>query len=893
MNLLEGFLSQAEKNPDKTALIIGYEQPYVSYCKLYSLAGKTAKVLLENGAKPHDRIALSLERGTELIAGVLGILWAGCVYVPINPAQPLQRRDSIYKKADIKYCLTYRDSPASKYENCRNIMIEDCLNTDENDIPSAYNAESSDSAYIIFTSGSTGTPKGVEIQHGSALNTINDIQERYNFSENDCAIAVSAIDFDLSVFDIFGLLSVGGSILLLEEKNKKEPQEWIKQIKKYNVTVWNSVPALFEMLMYSLEEKQQLESLRLVMLSGDWVKKTVFADMKKHCPNSRLVALGGATEASIWSNYFEVNEVKEEWNAIPYGTPLKNQKFRIVKDGKDTEVNEIGELWIGGKGLAKGYAGEEELTAKVFVTESGERWYKTGDSGYFDSDGIMIFTGRIDQQVKVNGMRIELGEVESKLLALDNVKSATALVKKSDNASVLVSVIEPENHGGDCKVNISDSSLDTENSSDKTEYAVKELVNGILTEFDGTGENLSGTLRFWKKWNEEHTCSEKSDSKWNEIISGKKELFRKIFRGEELPQAILEDKDLSPAELFANSDEGIKLTEILSEKLEKYLVGKKNQTVGFIGGRQGKIYLPVIKAIEKYDVKIVYFESSNGLLRDAKDCFKDINADISYKKLAYPCIDSEMAESADVLVLANNLHTFKNIDKGLKYIQILLKPDGAVFGIENTSLSPMGVITASVLENGFSDYDIERRNLSPMMSSEKWCKYLAESGFKSITGEKFESEDYFVFCAEGKCTKYADKEEIEQHCRNNLLEYMIPQQVLYAVEMPLSSNGKVDRKKILEWFENENTGTEPETETEKSLADIWAELLGNKKIYKENSFLEIGGDSLLISRMTAEIRNKYGVQLSMKDVFADSTLKNISALIDGQLADADFEEGEI
>jgi len=905
--LLEGFIRSVRTGSDNVALVEGASGKSITYGELDRYAAAVAGLLAEKGVRPHDRIAVSFNRGTTLIAGVLGVLYAGAAYVPVDPSQPLSRRAAIYEKAGIKYCLTFRGSLASEYSDCCNIIVDELQDLSPAELPEAYSAAAEDTAYIIFTSGSTGVPKGVEIQHGAAMNTITDIHERYGITAEDRAIAVSSIDFDLSVFDVFGLLSVGGSIVLLDEANKKEPQEWIRYIKRYSVTIWNSVPALFEMLMYSLEEDEQLESLRLVLLSGDWVKKTVFTELKKHCKNAGLVALGGATEASIWSNYFEVKEIRDEWNAIPYGYPLTNQKFRVVKDEKDASVNEIGELWIGGKGLAKGYVGEEKLTADSFVYDSGERWYRTGDLGYFNDEGIMIFAGRMDQQVKVNGMRIELGEVESKLASCEGIKTASAMVKRNDDAAVLVAVLEPEQlQPSDAfRAEFVSSDTGTVSDNEQAEAAVKRFVADIiagLNDEEMITADLSEAFDLWKKWSISNPPDDCSGGRWDEILSSRKELYKKILTGEEMPQVLLEDDELSPSGLFINSEEGKALVQKLTEQLRTCITSKKDcgrkLNIAFLNGKQGDIYISALKNITdlKDQVNITYYESSDGLLTDAKERFSDIDADIKYKKLIYPYADTVLAETADIVVILNGLHAFTDVDKGLRFVQIIMKTDGCMLALENENIGAMGIITAGILENGFSAYDEKRKKVSsPMLTAEEWCSALKRTGFSTVSGVEFTGNGYFVFKAEGKTSPNASHDAIDSHCRANLLEYMIPHQMLYTVDWQLSANGKVDRKKILEQFELESraVGTEPESETEKGLAEIWSELLGGRKVYRENSFLEIGGDSLTISRMIADIRNKYGIQLGMKDVFSKPTLVRIASLVDEQLAETEFEEGEL
>lgn len=305
---------------------------------------------------------------------------------------------------------------------------------------------------MIFTSGSTGQPKGVEIEHRSAANTLDDLRVRYQVSKDDTVLAVSAADFDLSVFDIFGLLAVGGTVVLVSEDERRDPQRWLELLHAHDVTVWNTVPALLDMLLTVSEPGRGLpDSLRLVMLSGDWIPVDLPARLAALAPSRcQLIAMGGATEAAIWSNAFEVDRVDADWASIPYGYPLRNQRFRVVDDhGEDRPDWVPGELWIGGDGIARGYRGDAELTGARFLEYEGLRWYRTGDLGRYWPDGTLEFLGRTDDQVKIRGHRIELGEVEAALTAHPAVTRAIVTTVSTTDSRRLVGFIHTTDETAD------------------------------------------------------------------------------------------------------------------------------------------------------------------------------------------------------------------------------------------------------------------------------------------------------------------------------------------------------------------------------------------------------------------------------------------------------------
>ncbi|PDP87090.1 non-ribosomal peptide synthetase, partial [Glycomyces fuscus] len=392
-----GFFAWAEREPERVAVV--WDGGEWTYAELAELALRTAAHVRGHGVEPGGTVAVSLPKGPEQVAAVLGVLAAGCTYVPVGVDQPPVRRERMLRRAGAELVLD---------------DLGPALKTQPLQRPARVEADAS--AYVIFTSGSTGEPKGVEVTHRSATNTVADVCARFGIGADDRVLAVSALDFDLSVFDVFGLLGVGGAIVVPGEEQRRDATAWCAAVREHGVTVWNSVPVLAQMLLEAATGAQEsLSGLRVVMVSGDWVPLDLPRRTRETAPGCRFVAMGGATEAAIWSNYEEVSEAAPDWPSIPYGRPLSGQRFRVVgPDGRDRPDWVPGELWIGGAGVAVGYRGDPSTTAARFVTdEQGVRWYRTGDQGRYRPDGRLEFLGRDDQQVKIRGHRLELGEVEA------------------------------------------------------------------------------------------------------------------------------------------------------------------------------------------------------------------------------------------------------------------------------------------------------------------------------------------------------------------------------------------------------------------------------------------------------------------------------------------------
>ncbi|GAB3934970.1 hypothetical protein GCM10027614_08930 [Micromonospora vulcania] len=398
--LHDGFFAWAAREPGRPALL--GDQVAVSYGELAGRVLTLAGALTRAGVAPGDAVGVCLPKGVDQVVAVLGVLAAAGVYVPVGVDQPTVRRERILSRADVKTVLGAAGLAAT---GDGGPALDGCVPVD----PAAL-------AYVIFTSGSTGEPKGVEVSHTAALNTLAAVGDLLRLGADDRVLAVSALDFDLSVFDIFGLLGVGGAVVLVEEGQRRDARTWLRLVREHDVTVWNTVPALLDMLLTAAGD-EPLGALRSALVSGDWVGLDLRDRLVARRPDARLIALGGATEAAVWSNSFEVGAVPAHWRSIPYGVPLPNQRYRVVDGrGRDCPDWVVGELWIGGTGVAAGYRGDPERTAQRFVTHDGLRWYRTGDLGRYWPDGTLEFLGRADFQVKIRGHRIELGEVEAALL---------------------------------------------------------------------------------------------------------------------------------------------------------------------------------------------------------------------------------------------------------------------------------------------------------------------------------------------------------------------------------------------------------------------------------------------------------------------------------------------
>ncbi|WP_438297237.1 amino acid adenylation domain-containing protein [Streptomyces sp. HUAS TT7] len=435
--LHEPFLDQAARHPERTAVLA--QNRVLTYGELAAQAQAVAREVTALGADGlRDRlVGIGLHKGTDQIAAAYGVMMAGGAYLPVSPALPERRRAGLLRDGRALAVLTGAETDGLCWpEGLPRVLVDQVRAQDaEAGRRPGGPAAPGDLAYVLFTSGSTGTPKGVMIEHHAALNTVADINERFAVGPEDRVFGLADLGFDLSVYDAFGALAAGAALVLPDPELRSEPAHWAKLMSEHGVTVWNSVPAQMQMLVEHLEAGGALpERLRLVMLSGDWIPVDLPDRIRGLWPDVEIISLGGATEASIWSIHHVIDEVEQGAKSIPYGVPLRNQTFHVL-DARmhPCPVWTPGELYIGGAGLARGYWADEERTAAAFVTHprTGERLYRTGDFGRYRPDGTIEFLGRKDGQVKINGHRVELGEIEATLSAHPGVDSAV-VVKSAD-----------------------------------------------------------------------------------------------------------------------------------------------------------------------------------------------------------------------------------------------------------------------------------------------------------------------------------------------------------------------------------------------------------------------------------------------------------------------------
>ena len=403
----------------------------ISYEALMQQIKKTASYLQSRNLKKGDRIAVIGHRNAKTVTFMIACACLGLTFVPVHPEYPKERRQYIID-----------DSKATFVYDCETEPIPD---TAEAALPEVAILPD-DEAYIIYTSGSTGNPKGVIITHRAVYNTLFDMNQRFGITEQDRILNVSEYGFDLSVYDIFGTLLAGAAMVV--NRDVRDIAATYENMIQHHVTVWNSVPAIYGLLLTYAEGRPETNaqaSLRTVFLSGDFIPLDLFDKSKQLWQQTQLISLGGATEASIWSIYYPIESVDANWKSIPYGYPLANQTIYVMDQrGNVLPVGVTGEICIGGTGVAKGYTSAELTAQRFFTHPQFGRLYRTGDAGVLRKEGYVDIIGRIDMQVKINGYRIEMQEIETAIASDELIDNAFIEIVNQGSSKRIIALIVPK-----------------------------------------------------------------------------------------------------------------------------------------------------------------------------------------------------------------------------------------------------------------------------------------------------------------------------------------------------------------------------------------------------------------------------------------------------------------
>ncbi|PYG90246.1 pyochelin synthetase [Ruminiclostridium sufflavum DSM 19573] len=940
--LYQDFIDNVSKHPGKIAAV-DTEGAY-TYGELHAMAETIAEKIVKNGGKAGENIAVIMKKSRHQVAAVLGSLYMGGVYVPVEADQAKKRQEEILKDISADIILTAKEYKSRYAPQYKTICIDE---TEQSGLREKFQIgehSPEDKAYIIFTSGSTGRPKGVVISHRAAFNTIRDINARFAVGGKDSIFGISKLNFDLSVYDIFGILSAGGTVIYPGHEEYMNPAHWLELLQKYGITVWNSVPALMNMLLSHTENMEIQLNLKKVFLSGDWIPLGMPDRIHKLCPCAEVICMGGATEASIWSIFHIYTGCGKGWSSIPYGIPLANQSFMVLDSRlENCPVWVKGDIYISGKGLAEEYYNDTELTGSRFFKNpaTGQRMYRTGDTGRYLPGGRIEFLGREDNQVKIYGHRIELGEIEKAMEAQPQVNTCAVFAENNElGAAVeaakesqelqglqkeefrsLVSGLVPDNSlpkslndkelfvlaernrlsaeailysfqqmgllvkGKSCKESdITDKFTGLPRFRWLIKPWLKSLLDNGLVTFDGSaytaGEDICREL-LEEGWKGLHDCWQASlgDEKINLYIEKNAKNIIPILEGKLDPLGILYPDGSNEYVRALYRDNAITafLNRCMAEFIVRLSEKRKGRTLRIleIGAGSGATTEILLEAMKGRACEYCYTDISKYFFADARSRFEKCG-NVTFRELD---INKDIREqgfkpnSYDIVAGAFVLENAHDLEKSMARVEELLAPKGyLLFTAPLREEEWLLASQALMMEEGEDEF---RRDIV-FMNQHKWKAFLSGYGASeelfcvpeadNIRESKLGLNLFIKPFKQDKA--WLDEGQLTENLKELLPEYMIPRNILFVDKMPLTDNGKLDRKQALAMYKDfagkkqaDKTGLPPSSELEKKLAEIFEGTLKCSGIYSDDNLYDYGADSLSMAQAAAKIRNEINADI--------------------------------
>ncbi|SDI16727.1 non-ribosomal peptide synthase domain TIGR01720/amino acid adenylation domain-containing protein [Pseudomonas flavescens] len=420
--------AQVERAPQGTALVFGGQS--LSYAELNARANRLAHRLIALGVQPDGLVGIAVERSIEMVVGLLAILKAGGAYVPLDPDYPAERLAYMLEDSGVKLLLSQSHLDLPLAEGVQRIDLDR-----QDDGLEGYSEANPDVAvegenlvYVIYTSGSTGKPKGAGNRHSALTNRLCWMQEAYGLDASDSVLQKTPFSFDVSVWEFFWPLMTGARLVVAAPGDHRDPAKLVELINREGVTTLHFVPSMLQAFLQD-DKVSTCTSLKRVVCSGEALPVGAQQQVFARLPQAGLYNLYGPTEAAIDVTHWTC--VEEGRDAVPIGRPIANLACHVLDaDLQPVPAGVLGELYLAGAGLARGYHQRPALTAERFVASpfgDGARLYRTGDLARYRADGVIEYAGRIDHQVKLRGLRIELGEIEARLLEHQWVREAAVL----------------------------------------------------------------------------------------------------------------------------------------------------------------------------------------------------------------------------------------------------------------------------------------------------------------------------------------------------------------------------------------------------------------------------------------------------------------------------------
>lgn len=901
------FEAQVAETPDHIAL--SFEKRQFTYRELNQAANRVAHELLDiYNVQPGEIIAVTVERSEQLVIALLAVLKVGAVYLPIDPSYPQERINYMLNNSSCRILLSHSSqvisSPALQH------IVEFSKIASSNSANLATPTTAFDPAFVIYTSGSTGQPKGVMLEHRGFVNMIYDKIHTFKVTPQDKILQFASASFDASLDEIFTALFSGATVVLISKEVINNTQKFIQYLQEKSVSIAILPPVYLNALNH-----HPLPSLRVLMTIGE---PAIIEDVQFYMKSLHYYNGYGPTEASICAAMCHVEEIQPNQFAIPIGKPTANTAIYLLDNDLNlVSVGNVGEIYVAGHGVARGYLNNPSLTREKFVDNPfrpGERMYQTGDLGRWLPDGNLEFLGRTDDQVKISGHRIELSEIEHALRQHQYIQEVVVAAKGEKATEKVLTAYFTRKQKVELFPSIAEfyvyddvvyrSMATDESRNERYRAAFKQLKGKKVVEIGPGPEVILSRL-----------CLEAGAEKIYAI-----ELLEETYRK---AQTTLQRLGLEDRIILIHGD----ATQVeLPEKVD-YCI---SEIVGAIGGSEGSakiindtrhflqnghcmipqrsltkiaaFSLPTsdfdyhFSPIASHYIERIF--AQKGYSFDLRLCVKNFsldsllsNADV-FEDLDYTQeIQLETTHSIELVIdkaglftgflvwltlYTDETHLVDILYQQASWIPVYLPID--LSGIE---MHPGDKIVATVdrklCTNGlnpdfFVQGEIIRKNRAPIPFN--YASYHDKAVFRA-------SPFYAQLFADGQIPVQPSlsTDDLRNFLNDALPSYMLPSYFMELEALPLTPSGKVDKKSLpmpamIETSALQNY-TAPHTAMEQKLAEVWAQVLNKELIGIHDNYFSLGGDSIKAIQIVSRLHQE-GWAVEVRDIFQSPTIAELA-----------------
>ena len=921
LTILDHFENQVAKSPENIALV--HNAQVLTYDDLNIRINQFAHFLIAQGIGTESRVCILLKRSTEYVISVLAVLKTGATFIPISSDQPSERIKFILSDANCSLLITNSEL-AEQIRGSSTPIISLENNQYEIDQMSRIglniSIQKEDLAYILYTSGSTGNPKGVLISHGSLVNYLSWANSFYKADESFVFPLFTSIGFDLTITSTFLPLITGGELIIYKESSHGPDISLMEVLEENKV---NSIKLTPSHLALIQGNDNSTSHIKTMIVGGEDFKTKIATNIQESFGEDlRIFNEYGPTESTVGCMVSRFDKTKHTETSVPIGLPINGVQAYIFDDHMNlVPEGVIGSLFIGGVGLAEGYLNLAELTTEKFAQNpfnSGEKLYQTGDLARINSDGEYEYLGRVDEQIKLRGFRIELTDIEANLLKHESVENTAVVVIENEKAI-------PENE----VINCSECGLPSNYpNTDFDENGVCHVCNAFkgykeqAQKYFKTEDELRKLLISKRGLGPNYDCIS--------LLSGGKDstyiLAQLINMGLKVLAFTLDNGYISD-QAKGNIDRIVSKLNVdhiygSTEHMNKIFIDSLHRHQNVCNGCFKTIYTLATQIALEKQVPFVVTGLSRGQFfetRLTEELFWDENADVAKiddtileaRKL-YHQEEDAVKNLMDVSAF-NNDETFKKVqfvdfyrysDVSLEEMLVFLKEKvdwvrpTDTGRSTNCTINQLGIYVHKK-EKGYSNYsfpyswDVRMGHKTRTETLEEINEVIDEVEVKRIMQEIGYIESSESELEQNRLVGYYTGKQklssikLTNHLKKELPAHMIPTHFKYIKELPLTANGKVD-KSALKTLNNSQLDMEtpfvaPEGEIEELLASIWKEVLRLKQVGIHDDFIALGGHSLAAIRVTARINEEIELNFQLNKIFEFPTIKEYSDLIEETL----------